>query len=295
MSREVATATFAQILLTNVAGLQARFPEMNIKVPEALKALADKKSLTLEQNNQLAQALIFVYMNRTLTQNIGLLTQRQIPTAKIVSDIRQSKVLKSLIESIQDDKQAESKSEEGFRRCHTSVSRSLLAAPTAAEIKNVKDLIEKVKTSVLAVTDDFVKPSATAKAAITAKIASTVFRLPDLRTDIHAAQLRSIRLSIEEGQRQLDRIDGFKDNSLFLMLYNLIANGQEDAADNLAAECEKFEPGEMSDASIDVLKKIRVSWQTVRYPAYGATVIAHELGHVVSKALRKPRPIKFAI
>lgn len=56
--------------------------------------------------------------------------------------------------------------------------------------------------------------------------------------------------------------------------------------ESLDSTCESIKPDTVTDHAISALGKISLSWMTLAYPEMGIGVIAHELGHIVSQALR---------
>jgi len=62
--------------------------------------------------------------------------------------------------------------------------------------------------------------------------------------------------------------------------------GQQDAAASVIGLCHQLPIPALTDATLTAQGKIMLSWYTANYPDVGRGIIAHEIGHVMSKVFR---------
>lgn len=93
-------------------------------------------------------------------------------------------------------------------------------------------------------------------------------------------QLKTETDLILKNIKNLDPATAKNPESLFMLLalYN-----QNHLLDDVLSFCDKTEPAFLNDAAITSQNKIQLSWPTITNPELGLGIIAHEIGHMVSK------------
>jgi len=72
-----------------------------------------------------------------------------------------------------------------------------------------------------------------------------------------------------------------------LILFDDEDDDKEDEKHDILEECEKIQTRTLTDHALTSQGRIGVSWYTAAYPQFGIGVLAHEMGHVLSKRLRE--------
>lgn len=126
------------------------------------------------------------------------------------------------------------------------------------------------------------------------------FALPDSREDIY----NRLRQSFAVAEGESTRAQIFRDNPgpeadealLLQALLNTTFNVddkddiEKDAkygnARQIVETCEKLPVDPVSDATVTSLGKISISWFSLNHPEYTPAVLAHEIGHTLSRAAR---------
>ena len=79
------------------------------------------------------------------------------------------------------------------------------------------------------------------------------------------------------------------------MLTTQAADVEESAITDVRSVCSGLEPSFFEDKTLAEIKLIQVGWQSIAFPELGAGVLAHEIGHVVSKAVSTLNSLPTAI
>lgn len=125
-------------------------------------------------------------------------------------------------------------------------------------------------------------------------IDKTEFALPD-SLPLETQQVRhNLNQRIQRSNEIIRELENPDRNLRQILLYLMALEAQqgertsdENPTDALAALCQRFEPKTINDAALTSKGRIMVSWYSAAYPSDGIGIIAHELGHVVSYALRR--------
>jgi len=72
---------------------------------------------------------------------------------------------------------------------------------------------------------------------------------------------------------------------LGLIMGNLPKNIQEKDLGSIDSYTEEYQPTSIKDHAYGGMKQIRISWQAAKNLQYGAGILAHEFGHIVSYEL----------
>ena len=121
------------------------------------------------------------------------------------------------------------------------------------------------------------------------------FALPDPNTQL----AKNLKAAVLNAAASVSRTEilmaapGPDTDQLLLQLLALSsANGQKPGANNfdgastVKKACDDLPIATVSDYTLTSLGKIAISWYTAAYPAVGVSIFAHEVGHVVSHAIR---------
>lgn len=178
-----------------------------------------------------------------------------------------------------------------IKSCRATIVKSLAAAPTGFRLRHALELTEKVKAAARVAARQYLTGEAL-KSGLKA-IDSVHFAPPEdgaLKRDMILAELdQRIRRSREAQKMIATTTDDGKDSkSLLLTTLALAGVSKTDGhlEQNTLSACRGFKPTDFVDASFAILGEIQISWQTVDFPEIGAGVIAHEVGHIVSAAIK---------
>jgi|GEM_PF-3997057 hypothetical protein len=100
--------------------------------------------------------------------------------------------------------------------------------------------------------------------------------------------LQSIFLSRKDDLEKANNLNQARD-LVAALVFQLMSPSETDLSQNLfptlTSLCERIKPPFLTDKTLTGSQQILTSWQSVKWPQYGAPIIAHELGHVVSRAI----------
>ena len=286
MTLQAAETAFAENLLGSIRELQASFPAFNIKVPPALYLLQQGKDLAPESLSELTSAFMFHYVQRTLTEKLDFLSQRHIPTTKIIADALASGVIDKIKSQTQNRAGLSSQKDKMLETCERNLNQSLLAAPQDHDIENIQRLIVPIKKSVIKVAQRL-SPDPDVQNLLLAAVENLAFNFPFTAEEILPSMKTRAENEVQTEAAKLDALNQADDTGLFLLLATSSEIETEDLFESVGSACKTFLPPPISDAAVSALGKVNVSWQTLKYPTYGIGILSHEMGHIVSHVLQK--------
>ncbi|MGZ3774829.1 MAG: hypothetical protein ACXVCY_12145 [Pseudobdellovibrionaceae bacterium] len=282
--------------LVALKGPQYYFLSLYPETPltKALQAEADKIVKTQEKINQTVKARILNFEVRLLSKmknGEGINTEdlKDMAQTSVVLRLIEALTIKdtSLTDSIElNHKQVLKIYNDGNLRnnilselekhgtfaedCEKNYYRAINLAPQADEIKNFQELDKKVRPEVLSLLNE--------NDPAYKKIQKAVLYMPDNSKKITSRWLARLKIETLDTLRDrqlITKIDlaGF---FTFATLYSQTFSKEK----NL---CDKLADLNISDFAHTINGGIKVSWFSVKYPAYGVTILAHEFGHIISK------------
>ena len=277
---------FAKDLLDPIRALKAQFPELPVKIPQALLLLEQGKDLAPESVSEISSSLVTRYIYKAVTEKSDFYSQRRIPVAKIVADAQANGLIEKMKFVLNDQATLAKQKERMLTGCELNLNKSLWAAPQSSDVEYVQLLITPIKKSVIQYAQSLTTDS-TLKTELQAKIENLQFNFPLMAQEILPALKSQAEDAMTNEKSYVDAIDKFDDKLIFMSL----ALAEPADLDNLflaaGATCKTFLPTKISDAAISVLGKVNISWQTLKYPSFGIGVLAHEMGHVASSVFQR--------
>lgn len=181
--------------------------------------------------------------------------------------------------------------QEAIDRCSEIFIRSRSSAPSALALRQADKNIAAVKLAALALSSAEFSNSAegieTAK-LVNSAIERTVFRLPLASHRILPQFKRSLSGLIDSTKTDFENDRGWKPISRFRADIALIQPVEETVLVRpLLGHCQSLAPpDEIIDHAVTTVGSITLSWLSVTYPRFGISIMAHELGHVISAITR---------
>lgn len=162
-------------------------------------------------------------------------------------------------------------------KCETSFYQSINLAPKENEIKNfetLKDQVKKASLSLLGASDPAY-----------AVVEKTDFFLPYNSTESVKLWGAAFKEAVRSSKAEIQRVAAYGLPEAYVMA---ITNS---LVDNSAASlCDGMYDPNLIDSITPEDGASRLSWMTVRYPRYGISVLAHEMGHVIYKHSKQFAP-----
>jgi hypothetical protein len=155
-------------------------------------------------------------------------------------------------------------------KCESSFYQSINLAPQVEEVKKfdiVKDQVKKASLSLLNKSD-----------AAYAVVEKTDFFLPYNSTESVGLWGAAFKEDIRSSTAEVQRVTQYGVREAYVMA---VTNALVNNSDTLLCD-GMYDPG-LIDSITPEDGVSRLSWMTVRYPQYGISVLAHEIGHVVYK------------
>jgi hypothetical protein len=199
-------------------------------------------------------------------------------------DVAETKKLISSVTSIQAEK------EKAFSACTISLTKFLAAAPSDLQQRKSLELLTRVKTAAKVAASQYLTGDALFKAMLT--IEKTQFTKPLTSAAAEKMILERIERVLRQGSEYANFIQKAKTGegewqSLALLTIMSGISGENGLFGTLIESCKDLEPKGIVDASYSSVDMITMSWQSAMFPEFGASVMAHELGHAISGAVGK--------
>ncbi|MGZ3768482.1 MAG: hypothetical protein ACXVCP_07400 [Bdellovibrio sp.] len=163
-------------------------------------------------------------------------------------------------------------------QCFNKLTYSYAALPTKAQIEKFTNIMTEITNKARSLVEE--RKNVSLPDSLNGEI-----YLPTAREDVIDEWSNALAIGYEETQKQLLTLKSadLKDPAnLQSVAIIFIIQQNHDLFEDVSSFCEKAEPGFLSDATNSANGTITLSWPTVVYPEMGATILAHEIGHVVS-------------
>ncbi|MNK82941.1 hypothetical protein D3C87_1027320 [compost metagenome] len=155
-------------------------------------------------------------------------------------------------------------------KCESSFYQSINLAPKKDEIERFEILKEQVKKASLSL----LSPSDPAYAVVE----KTDFYLPYNSEENVKAWRDGFKVAVNNSKKRISHTVNFGVAESFLTAF---VNAMVDTSDS--GLCDGIYDPSLIDSITPEDGASRLSWMTVRYPKYGISVLAHEIGHVIFK------------
>lgn len=184
--------------------------------------------------------------------------------------------------------------------CSNKLTASLDMGASDLRLRRGKIMVQQIKEASKKVARRFNSDPVLQQAA-EERIDQIQFKMPESYND----KLEKLEAVLAEQRRSAQAFrainwDDHEGRDVLLMFSLLSGLGSTLDGINLTFEesemkkaCEALPVGTLSDFSMTSLGNISVSWFTLNYPTVGSGVVAHEIGHVVSRILRSQRLAAF--
>ena len=283
---------FGQRIHDRIHKLLITFPELNLGMPPSIEALANDKALSAEMSKNLPEDLMLSYFSRAVLEKTDLFSAREIPVSQMLTDFQQKDRLKKMILESTDAATIASQKEKLMAECRAASSRVVQSTVTPVEIENAQKLMLAIKDSManvvlkeLQVSDDMVP-------GIQQKIQGVKIQVPFRRDEVLAATIRALDGFAASEAQNAQSVSNYAIEAAFGAIDQYLDDGL-DTTTKIKKLCNRFSPSGITDIALSKIDEINLSWQTVKFPAYGAGLMAHELGHVVSAELTRQTQMPF--
>ena len=287
-SEAEARKKFAAEFTNAVKRLSSAFPVDKLRPPSVIFALAEGRDgdLTADELAEIPSLPFFNYIERHIQNSESIYARRPLQPQTVLAALEGNKVLLGIKSSIDDKDNASKLRNNAFGSCLNSLHRSFRTALDANDKSKMEEIISLMKESSKSVLAELGITGDDAQKA-EAALAKVQFGMPLDRSQLQVALKKAAQKRIQEADARLKAIDKGDDQLALLMAY-AFALKPPSFTGGAREICRLFEPSEvLSDHMINMIGKVNLSWQTVRFRRFGSGFLAHELGHVVWKAVKK--------
>nr|WP_295905688.1 hypothetical protein [uncultured Bdellovibrio sp.] len=219
----------------------------------------DNDDLSRMINNALALRMLdlLVIRDTALADSLPL-SQESIKTIFF-----QSKIRDTLLARVE-------KSKDLSGVCEKNFYRAINLYPQTSEIGAFKETSEKVRAQVLQVLSQ--------QDPAYQVVQKAPLYMPQDAKAIAARWSKAVKDSAEDARQEQENFKKLDSPSLMVLgtIFSLIYTADDKT-------CDEIVDLGISDATNTLDKGIKVSWISVKAPAYGASILAHEFGHLISK------------
>lgn len=218
----------------------------------------DTDDLNRVRNNSRAMRIIETLLDETssLTEKVSV-SEEQMKDIYFRGDLRAK--VNSYIVNLQ----------KNISFCEPTFYQALNLYPQQKEIEAFKVTAEKVRQQVLDLLDSNDPAYAAVKKA--------QLYLPENSESISTSWLKSLQTGIDGSNTATENMKTQNAPTILLRAIFLSMNPKQDS--NFCKDLVDFD---VSDKTNPIDTGIKVSWFSVKRPDYGASIVAHELGHIVS-------------
>lgn len=183
--------------------------------------------------------------------------------------------------------------EKVFAACTVSITKFLSAAPSDLQQRKSLELLARVKEAAKISAAKYFTGEALVKALAT--IEKTQFTKPLSSAAVEKMILerfdRVVRKSSDFSKHVQQVQQGEAEWQSFVVLSLITGVTKEESLfGDIIEGCKDLEPQGPIDASYASLDMITMSWQSTMFPEFGAGIMAHELGHAISRAVGESSP-----
>lgn len=177
--------------------------------------------------------------------------------------------------------------------CEIKISASWELNASDLRLRKIREVIEAVKDSAKTVLATMIEPQY--RENVYHHLNQVEFAYPESNA-VKEQKLKNV-LAAEERNANIQKLAHNQSGSQFqqYFLYGAISKTMKSDEDDLKAltngplveACNQLPIETVSDYALTSSGKISVSWFTANYPELGVSILAHEIGHVVSAMLRR--------
>lgn len=272
--------------------LKQTFPGLVFPELPAVELFAEGKDLEPDMVENLTTAITFIYIHRIAIQEPEKFNERPLSVQKLVNKHLSGEFLNKA-EAHLSSPDLPKWREKALEQCRTNIIQTDRSAPSSNDLKNAENMIAKVRDHVLAIINDEMNLSGEQRQKLTNAVANLTFKYPYARDQLLSSHLRRAKSELKRVENDLAAIENYRANHLLIAMYvNLINNEMTSLEKKFNDLCKKYEPAGLTDHVVTGFGHVNISWQSVRFPELGASVVAHEFGHVISSNLKDEHPLK---
>ena len=260
--------------------IKRKFPALSIPEVLSIDALGRGDDLRPSEVEGLKSALFVRYLDTA----VDSLVEKKLSGETQIKELMAGFFEKSF-QKVKETVQKPERRAYHLELCRSHFIRYYTAQPTEDQIKKFGSVIARSKSAVLKALGELGFDADT-MTVLEETVKRAEFSLPLARSAAVQKQIELARKAAENGARSLEFQKNASDTTLALLIafYEVDPKREEQLSKSY---CEHYFPESHSDAAYTMYGRIVSSWQSVRFPRTGITVVAHELGHLVSAALAK--------
>ena len=178
-------------------------------------------------------------------------------------------------------------------QCYANANARLFAAPSTQQIQQALALSESVKTAAQKALPLFFDGQDLTAAR--AALLRTTFSPPIALNEMQAMIVDRLNSGVSDAQVNLNLASATAQSpnwqGALLMAFSILDDPTDNHADfeylsQTYDVCDALKPPELLDLALTAEGAVQMSWQSALFPQYGAGIMAHELGHIVSAATK---------
>ena len=287
---------FAEDIVWMAQNINTRFGALIIAESDwaiARKVVAGEDLLPFEENLYVAFVARVLRLDIFLkSETRDLILSKPVPfaLARASMDIRIQKIRSALSTPSKQDGLENSM----LDICDANANAYLAGAPSSLGKQNFKTLAEKVRQTARSTLSEFLSGGGLVSA--TAALDAAHFQLPPDRVEVKRDLTQILNATTEDIRSRVRKSTLLhnRDEQISLLLFFLVGLGEDPRPaifSRTQQVCANIKPSEFADKTLNRYGEIVVSWQSAVWPQYGAGILAHELGHVVTAALNAPQDL----
>lgn len=180
-------------------------------------------------------------------------------------------------------KMVEVQRQQAVEGCNLAIAGALAATPSALRQRKTNELLEQVKKATIETAPLYFSGQALANVIETVK--KTQFSKPLNRTEARGLAMGSLNYYVAKAlnfKAVLAAESKSKDLKYLSWRPLTESTVDENVFVSVVTVCEQMKPEFFPDAAAAWINQVRSGWQTNMFPEIGISILAHELGHIVS-------------
>jgi hypothetical protein len=177
----------------------------------------------------------------------------------------------------------ESQRKQAVEGCNVAIAGALAATPSDLRQRKTNELLEQVKKATIETAPLYFSGQALVNVIETVK--KTEFSKPLNRNEARGLAMGSLNYYVAKALNFKSVLAAeSKSKDLKYLSWRPLAESTEDenVFANVVTVCEQMKPEFFPDAAASWINQVRSGWQTNMFPEIGISILAHELGHIVS-------------
>jgi len=255
---------------------------------ELLDRMVALQTLSAEENGEAAKLIEMIYrMAGMVDPQVQAVASKLNINLKVAAETlswdTNYKTFKSLVAS---PEKIGPLKEKTLNTCREAIVKSLAATPSALRQRKTDELLEQVKISAMAIAPQYFSGDALQRVDIS--LQNLKFTKPKNTAEVKAENQALITQSLRTLERAQTLIEkSVADTALAqsMALFTVVSNDGEDMFATLKDTCERITPRSFEDMAVYNAGAVMTGWQSNMFPEIGAGVLAHEVGHILSKSL----------